>query len=223
MILEDFQWHTWPCPITVSKQFNLYKGRQATSDTGSHSRLTPKLPPLLRLRFVPNPNYVASNPGGIPKSQISLRSTPTTTGGADNLTLLSFISWCGQTGTNYSGAPFSPLPSLPVAQPTLAPATNNITRKYSFSLKMIFLVLGADCFVLLLRWRKVFASTAKWSMSASLPALLQSQYFISQNSLSSALLHHGFKSLRNPPSRWNSVLWPKYRMELAHLKVRASR
>ena len=139
MILEDFQWHTWPCPITVSKQFNLYKGRQATSDTGSHSRLTPKLPPLLRLRFVPNPNYVASNPGGIPKSQISLRSTPTTTGGADNLTLLSFISWCGQTGTNYSGAPFSPLPSLPVAQPTLAPATNNITRKYTFSLKMIFL------------------------------------------------------------------------------------
>ena len=88
---------------------------------------------------MPNPNYVASNPGGIPKSQISLRSTPTTTGGADNLTLLSFISWCGQTGTNYSGAPFSPLPSLPVAQPTLAPATNNITRKYSFSLKMIFL------------------------------------------------------------------------------------
>ena len=69
---------------------------------------------------MPNPNYVASNPGGIPKSQISLRSTPTTTGGADNLTLLSFISWCGQTGTNYSGAPFSPLPSLPVAQPTLA-------------------------------------------------------------------------------------------------------
>lgn len=108
MILEDFQWHTWPCPITVSKQFNLYKGRRATSDTGSHSRLTPKLPPLLRLRFVPNPNYVASNPGGIPKSQISLRSTPTTTAGADNLTLLSFISLCGQTGTNYSRAPFSP-------------------------------------------------------------------------------------------------------------------
>ena len=57
---------------------------------------------------MPNPNYVASNPGGIPKSQISLRSTPTTTAGADNLTLLSFISLCGQTGTNYSRAPFSP-------------------------------------------------------------------------------------------------------------------
>ena len=145
---------------------------------------------------MPNPNYVASNPGGIPKSQISLRSTPTTTGGADNLTLLSFISWCGQTGTNYSGAPFPPLPSLPVAQPTLAPATNNITWQIQF-----------------------FHPVAKWAMSASLPV----QYFISQYSLSSALLHHGFKSLRNPPSRWNSVLWPKYRMELAHLKVRASR
>ena len=109
MISEDFQWHTWPCPITVSKQFNLYKGRPATSDTSPLS-FKLKLPPallLLRLHFVPNPNYVASNPGGIPKSQISLRPTPTTTAGADNLTLLSFISLCGQTGTNYSRRPFS--------------------------------------------------------------------------------------------------------------------
>ena len=111
MISEDFQWHTWPCPITVSKQFNLYKGRPATSDTSPLSfklKLPPALLLLLRLHFVPNPNYVASNPGGIPKSQISLRPTPTTTAGADNLTLLSFISLCGQTGTNYSRAPFSP-------------------------------------------------------------------------------------------------------------------
>lgn len=141
MILEDFQWHTWPCPITVSKQFNLYKGRPATSDTSALS-FKLKLPPaLLRLHFVPNPNYVASNPARIPKSQISLRPTPTTTAGADNLTLLSFISLCGQTGTNYSRPPFSPphfspsppFPSsLPVAQPTLAPATNNITRQIQF-------------------------------------------------------------------------------------------
>ena len=92
---------------------------------------------------MPNPNYVASNPGGIPKSQISLRSTPTTTAGADNLTLLSFISLCGQTGTNYSRAPFSPTlfpPSFSAScsEPTLPlPATNNITQ--FFPLKIIFL------------------------------------------------------------------------------------
>ena len=120
MILEDFQWHTWPCPITVSKQFNLYKGRPATSDTSPLSfklKLPPALLLLLRLHFVPNPNYVASNPGGIPKSQISLRPTPTTTAGADNLTLLSFISLCGQTGTNYSRAPFSPTHFSPFSPP----------------------------------------------------------------------------------------------------------
>ena len=109
MILEDFQWHTWPCPITVSKQFNLYKGRPAATSDTSPLSFKLKLPPaLLRLHFVPNPNYVASNPARIPKSQISLRPTPTTTAGADNLTLLSFISLCGQTGTNYSRPPFSP-------------------------------------------------------------------------------------------------------------------
>ena len=128
MILEDFQWHTWPCPITVSKQFNLYKGRPATSDTSPLSfklKLPPALLLLLRLHFVPNPNYVASNPGGIPKSQISLRPTPTTTAGADNLTLLSFISLCGQTGTNYSRRPFSQTLFLLLSSPLPASCSDH--------------------------------------------------------------------------------------------------
>ena len=174
---------------------------------------------------MPNPNYVVSgfqkntntkskykqtfgilitlqvSPVGFEKAKSHYIVPEQQLPGADNLTLLSFIRpVAAKQGLIIAGRlfpqHFSPLPSLPVAQPTLAPATNNITWQIQF-----------------------FHPVAKWAMSASLPV----QYFISQYSLSSALLHHGFKSLRNPPSRWNSVLWPKYRMELAHLKVRASR
>ena len=135
---------------------------------------------LLRLRFVPNPNYVASNPGGIPKSQISLRSTPTTTAGADNLTLLSFISLCGQTGTNYSRAPFSPTlfpPSFSAScsEPTLPlPATNNITQ--FFPQKIIFLGGSIGSFVAL---SESFLQVLLPQSGQCQPVMMHCQYFIS--------------------------------------------
>ena len=79
MILEESQWHTCPCPATVSKQFNAYRGRANCRAAASVRPLN--IPyPLAQLHLVSNSNDIASNPPvAIRKRQISLRPTATTT------------------------------------------------------------------------------------------------------------------------------------------------